>query len=112
MGKLRYNNTSKLNKNNKLIVGYCANCLEKASFRATYDTKEMHSMSVLTCTRCLASTNYSKKGIKKEHFEGVSFFKKITFEQKAVRFILRVYKFFFTGTWNRKRFDTRLLRGK
>lgn len=110
MGKLSYNNTTKLNKQD--IIGYCINCLEKARFRATYNALETGRETVLTCTRCLASTRYNKKGINKKHFVNNSFYKKINFEKKIIRFILRVYKFFFTGTWNRKRFDFRLLRGR
>jgi len=110
MGELRYNNNSKLNKLN--IIGYCTNCLEKAQFRATYAKKNEVLYTALTCTRCLSTTRYYKKGISQGHFYGMSLTKNLSLEAKIKRCFLRLYRFFILGTWNRKRFDFRLLRGK
>jgi len=113
MGTLKYNSNSKLNTK-KPLRGYCSVCLEEAIFRATYDCLGeigKNRITVLTCTRCYASTQYNKNKDNPRNFYGHSMYKEITKKQKVKRFFVRL-KYYFTGRPSRPRFDFRILRGK
>ena len=102
---------SKSKTNTKPLVGYCKSCLERTYIREVKDGAEKRG----TCIRCLEGINYkstlptmqARLFLKKEML-----LDKLTINNKITRYILRGYKYLFVGTWNRKRFDIRILKGK